>query len=305
MQTKGTQQGIEMVFGLFGLGRGVDYDIKEEVFFTKQMIPSEECVDGTRDWTEEKGVDWTAEASVDWKQVNSHKKGDLAVEINANKDLDLLYYEDSLSGVPMREVLLGRENTPYLVPYYDSTQLYDGDLIFQGKGGWGKFIKRDDKDPLDDCFDYQETVSYLHVVGTVGELLAINPYTVDNNVIYYVANLEDYTTYDENPPMDIDNHITMSHYFILINNFETHKLSSWKNIVVKPELDVEGKLQIVEESAFQEIFAEDWVYSPDEGATDEEKLGAYKYAFAKMSYLDSILSTNIALWPSLLFTKAM
>lgn len=294
MQTKGTQQGIEMVFGLFGLGRGVDYYIEEEVFFTKQMIPSEECVDGTRDWTEEKGVDWTAEASVDWKQVNSHKKGDLAVEINANKDLDLLYYEDSLSGVPMREVLLGRENTPYLVPYYDSTQLYDGDLIFQGKGGWGKFIKRKDEDPLDDCFDYQETVSYLHVVGTVGELLAINPYTVDNNVIYYVANLEDYTTYDENPPMNIDKGITMSHYFILINNFETHKLSSWKNIVVKPELDVEGKLQIVEEAAFQEIFAEDWTYSPDEGATDEEKLGAYKYAFAKMSYLDSILSTNIA-----------
>ena len=296
MQTKGTQQGIEMVFGLFGLGRGADYEIEEEAFFTKQMIPSEECVDGTRDWTEEKGVDWTAEASVDWKQVNSHKKGDLAVEINANKDLDLLYYEDSLSGVPMREVLLGRENTPYLVPYYDSTQLYDGDLIFQGKGGWGKFIKRDDKDPLDDCFDYQETVSYLHVVGTVGELLAINPYTVDNNVIYYVANLEDYTTYDENPPMNIDKGITMSHYFILINNFETHKLSSWKNIVVKPELDVEGKLQIVEEdnAAFQEIFGTDWTYSPDEGATDEEKLGAYKYAFAKMSYLDSILSTNIA-----------
>lgn len=296
MQTKGTQQGIEMVFGLFGLGRGADkdYEIEEEAFFTKQMIPSEECVDGTRDWTEEKGVDWTAEASVDWKQVNSHKKGDLAVEINANKDLDLLYYEDSLSGVPMREVLLGRENTPYLVPYYDSTQLYDGDLIFQGKGGWGKFIKRKDEDPLDDCFDYQETVSYLHVVGTVGELLAINPYTVDNNVIYYVANLEDYTTYDENPPMNIDKGITMSHYFILINNFETHKLSSWKNIVVKPELDVEGKLQIVKEAAFQEIFAEDWTYSPDEGATDEEKLGAYKYAFAKMSYLDSILSTNIA-----------
>lgn len=291
MQTKGTQQGIEMVFGLFGFGRGIDYDIEEEAFFTEQMIPSDECVNGDGDSKH----DWSAViGSEGWKQVNSHKKGDLAVEINANKDLDLLYYEDSLSGVPMREVLLGRENTPYLVPYYDSTQLYDGDLIFQGKGGWGKFIKRKDEDPLDDCFDYQETVSYLHVVGTVGELLAINPYTVDNNVIYYVANLEDYTTYDENPPMNIDKGITMSHYFILINNFETHKLSSWKNIVVKPELDVEGKLQIVEEAAFQEIFAEDWTYSPDEGTTDEEKLGAYKYAFAKMSYLDSILSTNIA-----------
>lgn len=301
MQTKGTQQSIEMIFGLFGFGRGIDYEIEEEAFFTEQMIPSDECVDGDgdskRDWS-------TVIGSDGWKQVNSRKKGDLAVEINADKDLDLLYYEDSLSGVPMREVLLGRENTPYLVPYYDSTQLYDGDLIFQEKGGWGKFIKRGDNDPLDDCFDYQETVSYLHVVGTVGELLSINSYTVDNNTIYYVANLEDYTTYDENPPMDIDNHITMSHYFILINNFETYKISSWKNIVVSTELDVEGKLQIVEEKykeAFQELFTtdgkQDWVYSPADlpsDATDEEKLGTYKYAFAKMSYLDSIVSTNIA-----------
>ena len=305
MQTKGTQQSIEMIFGLFGFGRGIDYEIEEEAFFTKQMIPSDECVNAPeRDWTkaEEGGVSGDG-----WKQVNSRKKGDLAVEINANKDLDLLYYEDGLSGVPMREVLLGRENTPYLVPYYDSTQLYDGDLIFQGKGGWGKFIKRGDNEPLDDCFDYQETVSYLHVVGTVGELLSINPYTVDNNVIYYVANLEDYTTYDEKPPMKIEKDITMSHYFILINNFETHKLSSWKNIVVRTELDAEGKLQIVEDEdeekeAFQEIFTkedgtQDWAYSPDDlpsDATDEEKLGTYKYAFAKMSYLDSILSTNIA-----------
>lgn len=307
MQTKGTQQSIEMIFGLFGFGRGIDYEIEEEAFFTEQMIPSDECVDGDsdskRDWS-------TVIGSDGWKQVDSRKKGDLAVEINANKDLDLLYYEDSLSGVPMREVLLGRENTPYLVPYYDSTQLYDGDLIFQEKGGWGKFIKRDDKDPLDDCFDYQETVSYLHVVGTVGELLSINSYTVDNNTIYYVANLEDYTTYDENPPMDIDNHITMSHYFILINKFKTYELSSWKNIVVKTELDVEGKLQIVDKEGFQELFKientqddttdeekQDWAYSPAElpsDATDEEKLGTYKYAFAKMSYLDSILSTNIA-----------
>ena len=301
MQTKGTQQSIEMIFGLFGFGRGIDYEIEEEAFFTEQMIPSDECVDGDgdskRDWS-------TVIGSDGWKQVDSRKKGDLAVEINANKDLDLLYYEDSLSGVPMREVLLGRENTTYLVPYYDSTQLYDGDLIFQEKGGWGKFIKRGDKDPLDDCFDYQETVSYLHVVGTVGELLSINSYTVDNNTIYYVANLEDYTTYDENPPMDIDNHITMSHYFILINNFETYKISSWKNIVVSTELDVEGKLQIVEEKykeAFQELFTtdgkQDWAYSPKDlpsDATDEEKLGTYEYAFAKMSYLDSILSTNIA-----------
>ena len=198
---------------------------------------------------------------------------------------------------------MGRENTPYIVPYYDNTQLYDGNLIFQGKGGWGKFLKRNDQNPLDDCFDYQETLSYLHVVGTISDMLSINPYTVDNNTIYYVVNLNDYSKYDENPPIDISKGVTMSHYFILINKYETHKLYSWKNIVVKNELDIEGKLQMVKDiSAFQEIFGvgetQDWAYNPDylksKNPTEEEQLGTYVYAFAKMVYLDNILSTNVA-----------
>lgn len=302
MQTKGTQHGIEMMMGLFGFGKDIDYEIEEEAYYTEKMIPSEECVDGSIDGnTSHQGKDWSKTTGVDWKKVNSHKKGELATEINSDKDLDLLYYEDPLTGTAMREVLLGRENTSYIVPYYDSTQLYDGNLIFQGKGGWGKFLKRGDTDLIDNCFDYQETLSYLHIVGTVGELLAVNPYTVDNNTIYYVASLEDYTRYDENPPMNIKDDITMSHYFILINNFETHKLSSWKNVVVKTELDIEGKLQkVTDKEKFQKIFGsgstQDWAYSPDvlsDTATDEDKLGTYIYAFERMVYLDNIFSTNV------------
>lgn len=304
MQTKGTQQAIEMMFGMFGFGRGVDYDIEEEAYYTEKIILSDECVDGSMDGdSTHKGENWVNTPGVNWKEVNSHKKGDLAQEINLNKDLSRLYYDDTLSGIPLREVLLGRENTPYIVPYYDNTQLYDGNLIFQGKGGWGKFLKRNDQNPLDDCFDYQETLSYLHVVGTISDMLSINPYTVENNTIYYVVNLNDYSKYDENPPIDISKGVTMSHYFILINKYETHKLYSWKNIVVKNELDIEGKLQMVtDKSAFQEIFGvdetQDWAYNPDylksENPTDEEKLGTYIYAFAKMVYLDNILSTNVA-----------
>lgn len=273
MQTKGTQESIEMIMGLFGFGRDADYEIDELAYYTGKLIKYDDCVNGSE------GV------GINWNDVASRKKGELAQEINANKDLDLLYYdEDPLSGIPMRTVLLGRENTAYLVPFYDSTQMYDGDLIYQCKGGWGKFIK--ETKSVEDCFKYQETLSYLHVVGTIRDMLTVNPNNVENNTIYYVSDLSDYTQYDENPPMDIENNVTMSHYFILIDVTNTSKLSSWKNIIVKTELE-NGELQDVEERNFNSIYGNDWSY-------DDGTLSSYKYAFMKMHYLDNILSTNIA-----------
>ena len=317
MQTKGTQESIEMIFGLFGLGRGVDYEIEEEAFYTEKMILSEECVNGDYTTIDENGdtktiksgEDWSKTSGVDWKDVDSTTKGDLAIEINSYKDLSILYEEDTLSGTPMREVYLGRDRTPYVVPYYDGTQLYDGDLVFQGKGGWGKMVKENDADPLDDSLDYQETLSYLHVVDNMGELLSLNPNILDNNVIYYVVNLNDYTDYDENPPMisvdsdDVCNleGITMSHYFILVNKYHANELWGWKNVVVKPSLDAKGSLQMIENvDEFQSLFGDgdeqEWAYSPKYltgEATDEEKLGTYIYAFKKMQYMDNIISTNV------------
>lgn len=306
MQTKGTQESIEMIFGMFGFGDN-DFTITEEAYYTEHPIRSDECLDGTIDGESQyKGVNWSDTKGVDWKEITSSKKGDLAEEINSAKDLEKLYFYDgdALSGTPMREVSLGRKNNIYLVPYYDSTQLYDDNLIYQGKGGWGKMIKNNDSDPLDDSLDYQETLSYLHVVGTVGELLTINPNVVDDNDIYYVASLSDYTEYDENPPMDIENDVTMSHYFILLDSANPNELFSWKNIVVKTALDSDGNLQKVDNDGFESIFGEkpqkegdadirDWKYEPDGDESDTEKLGTYKYAFMKMQYLDNIFSTNL------------
>lgn len=310
MQTKGTQESIEMIFGMFGFGDN-DFTITEEAYYTERPIRSDECLDGTIDGepnyeSRRYDCDWSKTTGVDWKEITSSKKGDLAEEINSAKDLEKLYFYDgdTLSGTPMRQVSLGRKNNIYLVPYYDSTQLYDDNLIYQGKGGWGKMIKNKDSDPLDDSLDYQETLSYLHVVGTVGELLTINPNVVDDNDIYYVASLSDYTEYDENPPMDIKNDVTMSHYFILLDSANPNELYSWKNIVVKTALDSDGNLQKVEENSFKNIFGEkpqkeedadirDWKYEPDGDESDTEKLGTYKYAFIKMQYLDNIFSTNL------------
>lgn len=278
MQSKGTQEAIEMIFGMFGFGINKDYTLEEKAYYTSKMIRSDECVDGTVGDIKS-GDDWTKTEGVTWTDVDSTTKGDLAIEINSNKDLDLLYYDDTLSGVPMREVYLGRERTPYLVPYYDNTQLYDGDLIFQGKGGWGKMINSSDTDASDDCFDYQETLSYLHVADTISDLLSVNPYTVDDKDVYYVTNLDDYTDYDENPPMN--DKVTMSHYFYLIDKRNVNIFSSWKNIVVKPELDDSGNLQQVDESDFDDIVGDEWDYK------------TYTFAFKKMQYLDSIFSSNV------------
>lgn len=316
MNTKGTQQAIEMVLGLFGLGKydentnpNGEYILEEEAYYTEKMIRYDECVDGTLDGEESYvGDNWSenkiTEFNIDWKKVDSHKKGALASEINANKRVDLLYDTDPLSGVPMRTELLGRQNVAYLVPYYDSTQLYDGDLIFQGKGGWGKMVKTSDEEQYDDKFDYQETLSYLHVVGNIGDMLATNPNALDANAIYYVVNLNDYTKYDENPPMDINGGVTMSHFFILVNHYESHKFYAWKNIVVKPQLDTNGNLQMVNKTDFENIFggsvgSRDWFYSknelPDSDKNDVDKImGCYVYAFKKMQYLDNIFSTNVA-----------
>lgn len=302
MQTKGTQEAIEMVFGMFGFGKDVDYAIEEEAYYTENIIRSDECIDGTIDGEkigeDTVGEDWSKTEGVTWTEIESSKKGDLAVEINGNKESELLYDSDQLSGVPLREVCLGRKNNTYLVPYYDSTQLYDGDLVFQCNGGWGKMIKDNDDDPLDDRFDYQETLSYLHVVSNINALLSLNVNTLEPNDIYYVVNLDDYTTYDSNPPISTEDEITMSHYFCLIDRDNSERFSSWKNIVVKNELDSDGNLQMASEKGFKSIFGEgetrDWKYKPDDGdeETETEKLGTYYYAFKKMQYLDNIVSLN-------------
>lgn len=165
-RTKGTKHAIDMVMGMFGFGEN-DYELSEKYYYT---VPK----------SYDENVDLV-------ENINYYK--------NYQKN-----YEDIYSGVPLNDIFVGNEH--FIVPYYTQTRRYDGELIFESKGGWGK----------KDNGDYTETLSYLHVVGEFGELLDVNPNSLSGDDIYYVVSLSSYTEYKDGKPK--------SHFFYLKPNGE-------------------------------------------------------------------------------------
>lgn len=72
-------------------------------------------------------------------------------------------------------------------------------------------------------FNWTETLSYLHVVSTIEDLLNVNPNSVFNGDVYYVVNVNDYTDYTEEDTLK-------SNFFVLKNDFAPDIFSSWENI---------------------------------------------------------------------------
>ena len=201
-ETKGTRQSIDMIMGLFGYG-DTDYTITEHY---RTVTPRE--------------YDEVIE------QKTNETLGDRIVRLNnQEKQMELLYDEDA-SGIPVASFIGGydEQGNPktYLIPYYDQTKMYDGNLYFQNKGGW--FYKKDDKSTEIDFSKWTETLSYLHVVSQVKDLLNVNPFGIRNGDIYYVANLNDYIDYTETTDT------LYSHFFVMENELMPEEISSWGNI---------------------------------------------------------------------------
>ena len=201
-ETKGTRQSIDMIMGLFGYG-DTDYTITEHY---RTVTPREydEVID----------------------QKTNETLGDRIVRLNnQEKQMELLYDEDA-SGIPVASFIGGydEQGNPktYLIPYYDQTKMYDGNLYFQNKGGW--FYKKDGKSTEIDFSKWTETLSYLHVVSQVKDLLNVNPFGIRNGDIYYVANLNDYIDYTETTDT------LYSHFFVMENELMPEEISSWANI---------------------------------------------------------------------------
>ena len=201
-ETKGTRQSIDMIMGLFGYG-DTDYTITEHY---RTVTPREydEVID----------------------QKTNETLGDRIVRLNnQEKQMELLYDEDA-SGIPVASFIGGydEQGNPktYLIPYYDQTKMYDGNLYFQNKGGW--FYKKDGKSTEIDFSKWTETLSYLHVVSQVKDLLNVNPFGIRNGDIYYVANLNDYIDYTETTDT------LYSHFFVMENELMPEEISSWGNI---------------------------------------------------------------------------
>ena len=201
-ETKGTRQSIDMIMGLFGYGDS-DYEIKEH-YRTVKPREYDEVID----------------------QKTNETLGDRIVRLNnQEKQMELLYDEDA-SGIPVASFIGGydEQGNPktYLIPYYDQTKMYDGNLYFQNKGGW--FYKKDDKSTEIDFSKWTETLSYLHVVSQVKDLLNVNPFGIRNGDIYYVVNLNDYIDYTETTDT------LYSHFFVMENELMPEEISSWGNI---------------------------------------------------------------------------
>ena len=201
-ETKGTRQSIDMIMGLFGYG-DTDYTITEHY---RTVTPREydEVID----------------------QKTNETLGDRIVRLNnQEKQMELLYDEDA-SGIPVASFIGGydEQGNPktYLIPYYDQTKMYDGNLYFQNKGGW--FYKKDGKSTEIDFSKWTETLSYLHVVSQVKDLLNVNPFGIRNGDIYYVVNLNDYIDYTETTDT------LYSHFFVMENELMPEEISSWGNI---------------------------------------------------------------------------
>ena len=197
--SKGTQESIEMVMALFGLGRDVDYTLKEQCYIAEAKKDTDDLENLYRDVNER--YSWTENGNGDYETVIT-----------------------AFSNVTLNKIFFNGEK--YIIPFYDKNEIYANDVYFEGKGGWGNY-----DDGKDYKNKYLETVSYLNVVADIKSLTQVSSMSVKKGDIYYVVNLEDYPiTYDSDGS-------NVTHFFYFnSDNYDTEKIDKWKNIS-KNELD--------------------------------------------------------------------
>lgn len=198
--SKGTQESIEMVMALFGLGRDTDYTLTEQYYL--------------------------AEAKHD---PDNHLE-DLYQEVNeaysrsetGNGDYETVI--TAFSNVTLNKIFFKGEK--YIIPFYNKNEMYTNEIYFQGKGGWGSY-----DDGKDYKNKYLETVSYLNVVADVESLTQVSSMEIEYGDIYYVVNLENY------PSIYSTEGKGVSHFFWFSDeNYNTENYASWTNITTD-ELD--------------------------------------------------------------------
>lgn len=187
IKSKGTLKGIDMVMALFGLGPN-DYSVEEQYYTVKMKK---------------------------YTQVYEKDIADLVHYDNLS-----WFYDDPYEGVPFGNVEL--YNKKFIIPYYDHSKKYLGDLAFQSNGGWAKkSLVTDERN------DYEETLSYLNVVPNFNSLLEVSTYALgegDEN-IYYVIDVSDYINSNESAPYNI------THYFYCNDIYNPELTTSWSPIL--------------------------------------------------------------------------
>lgn len=200
--SKGTQESIEMVMALFGLGRDTDYTLTEQYYLAEAKEDTDNHLEDL------------------YQKVN---------EMYSRTETGNGNYETvitAFSNVTLNKIFFKRKK--YIIPFYDKNKIYTNEIYFEGKGGWGYY---GDKDKENKDFPHLETVSYLNVVADVESLTQVSSMDIKKGDIYYVVNLEDY------PMKYASDGTNVTHFFWFSDeNYDTENYASWTNIT-KDELN--------------------------------------------------------------------
>lgn len=188
-RSKGTKNSIEMVMGMFGLGEDM-YKV-EEVFYSIKPV---EVTEDT---------------------LNAQGKIFMTANLIDDDHLD--------GGVALEQVKVKNENgetVDVFVPFVLPTKNYHQDTYFQSNGGWCKF-----SDDVNYKYDYTETVPYTKILKDLDELFTQAPIRVDEDTIFYVADISKFGEYYNGLEPN-------SHYFILKDSNHIHTMQGWDNIEI-------------------------------------------------------------------------
>ena len=285
LKTKGAKEAIDMAFSLFGFGRYDaeenpygDYSIEEHyfsftpkelqnIFYFYEVIDENEAeehnpisVDEIPEASSESyeyivittTIDETSEFKTYYRLNGDYTVAETIKLLYAHRLTERIY-DDYYSGVPIRESFVG--NTRVIIPFFDKTKQYEGNLYFEGNGGW---MKHGDK-----SWDYSETIPYLHILQKISDLFTVNANETNNDDIYYVADVSDYYEYTDDIPYYLSN------FFKIKDKYNLSTFSSWVNV------PVEGPIQ-------------NGGYSGINGVTYED----YKHAKHLNDIIPSILYNN-------------
>lgn len=258
LRHKGTRVGIEMLLALFGL-KSSDYARALYKAMCNDYKVANKCA-------EDKGVSF-----VDWKDLSLTAKetyydyrideyvctarmevADNLVDVEEEHPIETLNQKklsfeiDSdgletqldvdrslLRGLPVRMYYLQTEDgyKKYIVPWFDKTKVYDGNLYYQCNGGWWKLPEREinleiapDVKKIRGTHLFEETYKHLIVVQHISDLFDIRDEAFKGNEIVYVCDLSDHNLYMDEEPT--------SHYFYLVDKNFKGRFSEqgWKNI---------------------------------------------------------------------------
>ncbi|MDE5889354.1 MAG: hypothetical protein K2H20_04975, partial [Bacilli bacterium] len=206
LSSKGTQESIDMIMGMFGLGRNMK-DIDSLTFHEISNIDDYEITE----------IYYNA-------YLNINKSLEEIENININRtSFSDPYGIELFNGLPLD--ILEIEGTSYIIPFYDKNKEYGHELVFQDKGGWcGNNINN---------YEYFETISYLNVVTNYEELLYITNLNCTKGDIYYVIDITDCAKYNIT---DIK-----SHFFICVDETKLGTTQGWLNINLNNKDDVSKK----------------------------------------------------------------